>query len=90
MSYAKLGNSCGARTIAFTDNKKFFNENDSVYNLTYTESDRYPGTENIVLDKQIIEDKVNNTDYIKSFYGKNTIPLNENNKLMTSCGCKSK
>lgn len=91
MSYSKLGKSCGQRTIAFTDNKKFLPLNDPVYNLKYTISDIYPGSSNIVAENHIKQGNLENPDFIKNFYGKNTLPSlnmisNTKNKL-SSCGC---
>jgi hypothetical protein len=92
MSYAKLGISCGQRTIAFTDNKKFIPFNDPVYNLQYTLSDVYPGSSNVVSPNNIKTGNLESPDFIKNFYGKNTLPeynmsLESRKVPSKSCGC---
>lgn len=88
MSYAKLGNSCGSRTVAYTDNKKFFTENDPIYNIPYTISDMYPGNSGVVPKNEIREGVDNTPDYIKLYYGKNTLP-NKIKAINTKSSCGS-
>lgn len=74
MTYTKLGNSCTEVSIALTDNKKFIPFNDSVYKLKYTITDLYPGSSNVVGQNHIKQGNIDNPDFIKQFYGKNTLP----------------
>lgn len=81
MSYAYLGQSCQTSMEVLIDNKKFFPLNNPIYDVFFTNMQRYPATSN---ELQPISEEVERPEDIKTAKQKNRQP----EEYSSCCGKK--